>query len=74
MAYTSLTLFTNTFLLDGKIKLLVAGVSESGRKKWVPLARKSVSFIRKKVIFKNRISPMVSRSKKNLQIKEYCFK
>ena len=33
MAYTSLTLFTNTFLLDGKIKLSVAGVSESGRKK-----------------------------------------
>ena len=33
-------LFTNTFPLDGKIKLSVAGVSENGRKKRFPLARK----------------------------------
>ena len=33
-------LFTNMFPLDGKIKLSVAGVSENGRKKWFPLARK----------------------------------
>ena len=44
-------LFTNTFPLDGKIKLSVAGVSENGRKKWFPLARKSVSTSRNKVIF-----------------------
>ena len=44
-------LFTNTFPLDRKIKLPVAGVSENRRKNWFPLARKSVSTSRNKVIF-----------------------
>ena len=45
-------LFTNKFLLDGKIKLSVAGVSWNRRKKSFPLARKSVSTNKYKVIFK----------------------
>ena len=40
-------LLTNTFPLDGKTKLSVAGVFENGRKKWFPLPRKSVSTSRK---------------------------
>ena len=44
-------MFTNTFPLDGKVKLSVAGESENGRKKWFTLARKSVSTSRNKVIF-----------------------
>ena len=39
------------FPLDGKIKLAVAGVSETGKKKQFPLARKSVSASRYKVNF-----------------------
>ena len=35
--------FKYTFPLNEKIKLAVAGVSENGRKKLSPLARKSVS-------------------------------
>ena len=57
MAYTSQIirfemqdLFTNKFPLDGKIKLSVAGLSGNGRKKWFPLAGKSVSTSRN-VIF-----------------------
>ena len=42
-------LFTNTFLLDGKIKQSVAGVPENGQKKWFPLSRKSVSTIRNEI-------------------------
>ena len=45
-------LLTNKFLLDGKIKQSVAGVSENGRKKMFLIARKSVSASRNKVIFK----------------------
>ena len=41
----------NTFPLDGKIKLSVAGVSENGRRKWFRLSRKSVSTSTNKVIF-----------------------
>ena len=37
--------------LDGKIQLAVAGVSQNGRKKWFPLARKSVSTCKNKVVF-----------------------
>ena len=37
--------FKNTFPPNGKIKLAVAGLSENRRKKWSPLARKSVSTI-----------------------------
>ena len=33
-------LFTNTFPLDGKIKLRVAGVSENGRNKMVSTSQK----------------------------------
>ena len=48
-------LFTNTFLLDAKIKLSLAGASENEKKKkkkeWFPLARKLVSTSRNKVIF-----------------------
>ena len=44
-------LFTNTFPLEGKIKLSVAGESQNGRKKWFPLARKSVSTNENKVLF-----------------------
>ena len=38
-------LFKNTFPLNVKIKVAVAGLSENRRKKWYPLARKSVSTI-----------------------------
>ena len=55
MVYTSqrtpFDLFANAFPLNGKISLSVAGVSENGRKKWFPLARKSVSTSRKKIAF-----------------------
>ena len=45
-------MFTNTFPLDENTKLSVAKVSENGRKKWFPLARRSISTSRnKKVIF-----------------------
>ena len=37
-------LFTNTFPLDGKIRLLVAGVSENERKKMVSTSRNKVIF------------------------------
>ena len=44
--------FRNTFPLDGKIKLAVAGVClKMEGKKWFPLTRKSVSTSRNKVIF-----------------------
>ena len=36
---------------DGKIKPAVAGVPNNGRKKWFPLAKKSVSTSRDKDIF-----------------------
>ena len=48
---TSQNAFNNTFPLDGKINLAVAGVSQTGRKKWFPLARNSVSTSRYKVNF-----------------------
>ena len=44
-------LLTDKFPLDQKIKLSVAGVSENGRKKGFPLARKLVSTSKNKVIF-----------------------
>ena len=40
-----------TFPLDRKIKLAVAGLSENGRYKWFPLARKPVPSSRNYVIF-----------------------
>ena len=43
-------LFANTSPLDEKMKLSVAGVTENGRRKWFPLARKSVSPSQNKVI------------------------
>ena len=64
-------LFTNTFPLDRKIKLSVAGVPENGRKKIVFFSQKSQfpqAGIR--LFFKKSIS----LAEKNLQIKEYCFK
>ena len=64
-------MFTNTFPLDGKIKLSVAGVSENGRKKngvHEPENEFPQEGIR--LFFKN----WLSTSTKNLQIKEYCFK
>ena len=55
------------FPLDGKIKLAVAGVSQIGRKKWFPLARKSVSTSRNKVIFEKLNLPVsTNRKKKSL--------
>ena len=61
-------LFTNTFPLDGKIKLSVAGaVSGNGRKKkWFPLARKSVSTSRNNVIFQKLDIPVSTNRKKTL--------
>ena len=64
-------MFTNTFPLDGKIKLSVAGVSENERKKngvHEPENQFPLEGIR--LFFKN----WISTSTKNLQIKEYCFK
>ena len=64
-------MFTNTFPLGGKIKLLVAGVSENGRKKngaHEPENQFPLEGIR--LFFKN----WISTSTKNLQIKEYYFK
>ena len=54
-----------------KINLSVVVVSENGRKKWFPLARKSLFTGRNKVIFSENVFPPVEN---NLQIKEYCFK
>ena len=59
-------LFKNTFPLDGKIKLPVAGVSENGRKKWFLLARKSISSSRYKIIFQNLDFPVSTSRKKSL--------
>ena len=42
-------------LLDGKIKLSVAEVSEDGRKKWFSPSRKSIFTLRNKFFFKNWI-------------------
>ena len=50
---------------------MVAGVSENRRKKWFPLARKSVSTSGNKVIFSKIEFPL---AEKNVKIKEYCFK
>ena len=58
-------LFTNTFPLDGKIKLSVVGVCENGReKKWFGLAKISVSTNGNRLFFKTWISPMVSTRRK----------
>ena len=54
------------FPLDGKIKLAVAGVSQIGRKKWFPLARKSVSTSRNKVIFEKLNLPVSTNRKKKI--------
>ena len=54
------------FSLDGKIKLAVAGVSQNGRKKWFPLARKSVSTSKNKVIFQKFDSRFQQTEKKTL--------
>ena len=73
MVYTSqrtpFDLFANAFPLNGKISLSVAGVSENGRKKWFPLARKSVSTSRNyfsnyflRLFFKNCVSASTKRS------------
>ena len=45
-------LFTNAFPLDGKICLLLTGVSENGMKKMVSTSQKTVSTSRNKIIFK----------------------
>ena len=56
---TSRNAFKNTFPLDGKIKLAVAGVClKMKEKKWFPLARKSVSTSRNKVIFQKLDLPV----------------
>ena len=49
--------FKNTFPQDGKIKL-VAGVSQNGRKKCFPLAKKPVSTSKNKVIFQKLDLPV----------------
>ena len=54
------------FPLDGKIKLAVAGVSEIGRKKWFPLARKSVSTSRNQVTFQKLDLPVSTNERKSL--------
>ena len=56
--------FKNTFPLDGKIKLAMTGVSQIRRKKWFPLARKSVSTSRNKVIFQKLDLPFSINRKK----------
>ena len=53
------------FPLDGKLKLAVAGLPQNGRKKWFPLARKSVSTSRNKIIFQ-KFDFSVPTNKKNL--------
>ena len=58
--------FKNTFPLDGKIKLAMTGVSQIRRKKWFPLARKSVSTSRNKVIFEKLDLPVSTNRKRNL--------
>ena len=61
---TSQNAFKNTFPLDGKIKLAVAGVSQIGKKKWFPLARKSVSTRRNTVILQKLDLPASTNGKK----------
>ena len=70
--FTNWNAFKNTFPLDGKIKLAVAGVSQNGRKKWFLLARVSTSTSRNKVIFQKLELPL-SANRKKIKIKEYCF-
>ena len=51
--------FKNTFPLDGKIKLAVSkNKASNGRKKWFPLARKSVSTSRNQLIFQKLVFPI----------------
>ena len=66
-------LFTNTFPLDGKIKLSVAGESQNGRKKWFLLARKLVSTSRNKVVFQKLDFPVVSTNRKKSPNKKILF-
>ena len=54
-----------------KINLSVVVMSENGRKKWFPLARKSLFTSSNKVIFSENVFPPAEN---NFQIKEYCFK
>ena len=63
--FTNQNAFKNTFPQEEKIKLAVAGVYQNGRKKkWFPLARKSVATSRNKVIFqKLDLSLFTSRTK-----------
>ena len=64
---TSQNAFNNTFPLDGKIKVAVAGVSQTGRKKWFPLARNSVSpSMYKNNFFKNWIFWFLQTEKKKI--------
>ena len=63
-------LFTNTFPLDGKIRLLVAGVSENRKKKWFPLARKQFPLAGIRLFLKK----WISTSRKKVEIKKYFFK
>ena len=57
--------------IDGKIRLLVTGVSENGRKKMVFTNQKTVSTSRNKVIFEKLDFHW---QKKKVPIKECCFK
>ena len=59
-------LFKNTFPPNGKIKLAVAGPSENRRKKWYPLARKSVSISRNNVFFLKLVEFKVTMQKYGL--------
>ena len=54
------------FPLDGKLKLAVAGLPQNGRKKWFPLARKSVSTSRNKIIFQKFDCSVPTNKQKSL--------
>ena len=59
-------LFKNTFPLNRKVKLAVAVVSDNGRKKWLPLARKSAFTSRNKVVFHKWYFLVFTSRKKSL--------
>ena len=55
-----------TFSLNWKIKVAVPGVSENGRYKWFPLARKSVPSSRNQFIFQNLDFPVSTNNRESL--------
>ena len=55
---TNRNAFQNTFPLDGKVILAVAGVYQNGRKKLFSLTKKSVATRRNKVIFQKLDLPV----------------